>query len=193
MLNFIFSLICSFKKYLLCTYEPEKVQGVKDIVAREKNNQDVFCVKTLQKTDLKLASNIIKLLSFIFNNFCFILSIFDWTGSSLLCEDGLSSCSEYGLLFVAVLRFLTVVASLVVKHRALGAWRLPWSCGSQALEHGFTSCGCMGSAAPQHMGSSKTRDWTCILHWQADSQSVEQQGSSKVGNILTYSLHQNLS
>lgn len=38
------------QKVVLCTYEPEKVQGVKDIVAREKkNNQDVFCVKHLSR------------------------------------------------------------------------------------------------------------------------------------------------
>ena len=33
------------------------------------------------------------------------------------CARAFSSCSKQGLLFVAVLRFLIVVASLVVKHR----------------------------------------------------------------------------
>ena len=38
-------------------------------------------------------------------------------GSSLLCTGFLSSCSEQGLLFVAVHGLLIVVASLVAEHR----------------------------------------------------------------------------
>jgi len=46
----------------------------------------------------------------------FIYFIYSCAGSLLLL--GLfSSCGEWGLLFVAVLRLLTVVASLVAEHR----------------------------------------------------------------------------
>ena len=65
-----------------------------------------------------------------------------------------SSCSEQGLLFVAVHGLLTAVASLVVEHR-LCARGLQWlwhvgsvvvvrrlsSSGSQALECRLSSCG----------------------------------------------------
>ena len=51
-------------------------------------------------------------LSFFFFNL--ILFIFGCVGSSLLCVD--FSCGARGLLFVAVLGLLIVVASLVVEH-----------------------------------------------------------------------------
>ena len=41
-------------------------------------------------------------------------------GSLLLYARMLSLCSRWGLLFVAVRRLLTVVASLVAEHKALG-------------------------------------------------------------------------
>ena len=56
-----------------------------------------------------------------------------------------SSCSKWGLLFVAVRKLLIAAASFVAEHRALGtrasvivAHRLS-SCGSQAVE--CSSCG----------------------------------------------------
>ena len=48
--------------------------------------------------------------------FIFYLFIFGCVGSSLLRAGFLFSCSERGLLFVAVRRLLTAVASLVVEH-----------------------------------------------------------------------------
>ena len=58
-----------------------------------------------------------------------------------------SSCSERGLLLVAVHRLLVAVASLCCGARALGArasvvvaHRLS-SCASRALEHRLSSCG----------------------------------------------------
>ena len=63
------------------------------------------------------------------------------------CTQAFSSCSERGLLFVAVRGLLIAVASLVVKAWALGVWasvvvvRGLSSCGSQALECRFRSCG----------------------------------------------------
>ena len=55
------------------------------------------------------------------------------------CTRAFSSCSKRGLLFVAVRRFLIVVASLVAEHR-LQARGLS-SCGLQALERRLSSCG----------------------------------------------------
>ena len=46
--------------------------------------------------------------------YLFYLFIFGCVGSSLLCA-GFSSCSEQGLLFVAVRGLLIAVASLVVE------------------------------------------------------------------------------
>ena len=62
------------------------------------------------------------------------------------CEWAFSSCSERGLLFVAVCRLLFVVASRCGA-RALGAWASVVvacglsSCGSRALERRLSSCG----------------------------------------------------
>ena len=58
-----------------------------------------------------------------------------------------SSCSEQGLLFVAVRGLLIAVACLCCGARALGAWapvvvaRGLSSCGSHALERRLSSCG----------------------------------------------------
>ena len=64
------------------------------------------------------------------------------------CMQAFSSCSERGLLFVAVHGLLTAVASLVAcATRALGVWasvvvaRGLSSCGSRTLEHRLSSCG----------------------------------------------------
>ena len=62
------------------------------------------------------------------------------------CARAFSSCSEQGLLFIAVRRLLIVVASHCGA-RALGAWasvgvpRGLSSCGSRALERRLSSCG----------------------------------------------------
>ena len=62
------------------------------------------------------------------------------------CARVFSSCSERGLLFVAVHRLLIAVASRCVA-RALGTWtsgvvaRGVRSCGSRSLEHRLSSCG----------------------------------------------------
>ena len=54
------------------------------------------------------------------------------------CVQAFSSCSEWGLFFVAVRGLLIAVASLVVEHR-LQARRLS-SCASWALERRLSSC-----------------------------------------------------
>ena len=61
------------------------------------------------------------------HRFCMIVFIFIYLFLKLFiylaalglrcCARAFSSCSEQGLLFVAVCRFLIVVASLVVEHR----------------------------------------------------------------------------
>ena len=63
------------------------------------------------------------------------------------CVWAFSSCSERGLLFVAVHRLLIAVASLVVEHglqvpqaSVVVAQGLS-SCASRALEHRLSSCG----------------------------------------------------
>ena len=55
------------------------------------------------------------------------------------CVWAFSSCGEWGLLFVVVHGILIAVASLVAEH-GLYVHRLS-SCGSQALERRFSSCG----------------------------------------------------
>ena len=99
-----------------------------------------------------------------------------------------SSCGEWGLLFVAVLGLLIAVASLVAEH-GLQAWGLQQlqhasfsSCSARALGRAvFSSCGTWaqqlwlagsrvqaqqlwhtGLVAPQHVGSSQTRDRTHV-------------------------------
>ena len=69
--------------------------------------------------------------------------IFDCAGSFLL-HRLFSSCSEWGLVFIALLRLLIAVASFVANwgHRAsvVVASRLK-SCGSWALAQRLSSCG----------------------------------------------------
>ena len=78
----------------------------------------------------------------------------------LCCLHGLfSSCGERGLLFVVVLRFLTVVGSVGSRTRAQQLW-------------------CMGLVASETCGIflDQGSNW-CPLHWQADSYPLCHQGS----------------
>ena len=85
------------------------------------------------------------------------------------CSAG--DCSEWGLLFVAILQLLFSVASLAAEHRLRGAQtavvaaRGLSSSGSQALEHRLNSCGALvaGSlVALRHVWSSQIRNQTCV-------------------------------
>ena len=71
------------------------------------------------------------------------------------CTQAFSSCSEQGLLSSCAVWATHSGDLSSCKARTLGCT----ACGSQALEHGFTSCGCMGSAhavaAPQHLLCAK--------------------------------------
>ena len=79
------------------------------------------------------------------------------------CTQAFSSCSEGGLLFIAVRRFLIAVASLVAEHglQAHGLQQL-WHAGSVVAAHGL-SCSVACGIFPDQ-GSNP-----CPLHWQADS------------------------
>ena len=79
------------------------------------------------------------------------------------CARAFSSCGEWGPLFIAVRRPLTVAASPVAEHR-LQTRRLS-SCGSRAqLLRGMWD--------PPRPGLEPVS-----LHWQADSQPLRHQGS----------------
>ena len=80
--------------------------------------------------------------------FFFNLCIFGYARSLLLCAR-LLSCGELRLLFVAVLRLLIAVASLV-KH------------GLQA--HGLQYLWYMGLVLPLHLESSSARDLTHVAY-----------------------------
>ena len=54
--------------------------------------------------------------SFFFNKFIYFIYLFLAALSLCYCAQAFSSCSEWGLLFVAVHGLLIVVASLVVEH-----------------------------------------------------------------------------
>ena len=69
-----------------------------------------------------------------------------------------SSCSEQGLLLVAVLGLLIVVAPLVARARA-----------PVTKAFGLSSCGGPGLAAPRHTALPGPGMNLCPLHWQADS------------------------
>ena len=64
------------------------------------------------------------------------------------CSWALSSCSEQGLLFLAMHGLLILVASLVTEYRL----KAP----------GFQQLWYTGPASPQHVESPKTRDQTCV-------------------------------
>ena len=79
------------------------------------------------------------------------------------CVWAFSSCGEWGLLFVAVRRFLIVVASLVAEHRLQAhVLRQLWHAGSVVVAHGLSCSTACGIFLDQ--GSNP-----CPLHWQAYS------------------------
>ena len=89
----------------------------------------------------------------------FYLFIFGCDGSRC-CAWTFSSCSERGLLFIAVRGLLTVVASLVAEH-GLQAHRLQqlWFTDSRAQAQQLWR---IGLVAPRHVGSSQTRARTRV-------------------------------
>ena len=91
------------------------------------------------------------------------------------CARAFSSCGEQGLLFAAVRRLLTAVASLVAEHglQARGLQQL-WHTGSVVVARGLQST---GSVVVVHRLSCSMACGIfpdqglnpCPLHWQADS------------------------
>ena len=82
-----------------------------------------------------------------FLNLFILINLF-WAVLGLrCCTWAFSSCSEWGLLFVALRRLLVAVASLVAEHGALGTRASVVvacgfsSCGLRALEGRLSSCG----------------------------------------------------
>ena len=73
----------------------------------------------------------------IFEKFLFTLLLFLFLTALGLrcCMQALSSCGEWGLLFVAVCGLLTAVVSLVLEHRFKGVW------ASAGVVRGHSSCG----------------------------------------------------
>ena len=63
-----------------------------------------------------------------------------------------SSCSERGCSLVAACGLLIALTSLLAEHRLQ-------ACGLQ-------ESWCRGLAAPQHVGSSQTRNPAHVSHWQ---------------------------
>ena len=96
-------------------------------------------IKALKWKQSKCASVVewIHMCSFFFFKICclFVYFISGWVDLHC-CPWDLSSCSEWGLLFVALHRLLIAVASFVVQ--ALGCTGFS-SCGFQALEHRLNS------------------------------------------------------
>ena len=92
------------------------------------------------------------ILFIFFKKFIYLLLVL-----GLRCHArSLSSCSKVGLLFIAVLRFLTAVASAPGDHRLLGAR------ASVVVTHGLWCSSACGIFLAR--GSNP-----CPLHWQMDS------------------------
>ena len=91
------------------------------------------------------------------------------------CEWDFSSCGEWGLLFIAVLRLLIAVASFIVEHglKGRGLQQL-WHAGSVVVARELQSTGsvvvahglCCFAACGIFTGQGSN---PCALHWQADS------------------------
>ena len=129
----------------------------------------------------------IYLIIFLINLFYFL---FLYVLGLHCCMRAFSSCSESGLLFVAVHRLLIAVASLVAElgSRCAGfsscgtrAQQL-WNVGSVVVAHGLSVCGLQqlwhaGSVVVAHGLSCSAACGIfpdqglnpCPLHWQADS------------------------
>ena len=75
--------------------------------------------------------------------------------NSSLLRSAFSSCSERGLLFVAVRGLLIVVASLAAEHRLKSA-------GSVVVAHRLSCSAACGIFPDQGLNP-------CLLHWQAGS------------------------
>ena len=124
--------------------------------------------------------------------FFFLIILFIYLFLAVLglccCARAFSSCSEQGLLFVAVRGFLIVIVSLVAEHglQVHGLQQL-WLAGprvqAQQLWH-------MGPVAPRMWDlPGPGLEPVCPLHWQADSQPLRHQGSPKICLYFEWSFY----
>ena len=93
----------------------------------------------------------------------FLIYLFMAVLGLCFCARAFSSCGKRGPLFIAVRGPLTIMASLVAKHR-LQTRRLSNHGSWAQLLHGMWDLPRQGSNP-------------CLLHWQADSQPLRHQGS----------------
>ena len=108
----------------------------------------------LFKSDLLRNNLHVVKLTFFKKNFIYLFIYLAVLGFCC-CVRAFSSCSERGLLFVAVRRLRTAVASLVAGHwlQAHGFQQLRFA-GSRAQAQQLW---CTDLVAPRHVGSSRTR------------------------------------
>ena len=138
---------------------------------------DVFVGRKVTSTSF--SSDILKVLQSWFFFFFFLIYLFIYLFLAVLglrfCARAFSSCGEWGPLFIAVRRPLTIMASLVGSTGSRCA-------GSAVVAHG-PSCSAARGIFPDQ-GSNP-----CPLHWQADSQQLHHQGSPNHGSLCTISGH----
>ena len=94
----------------------------------------------------------------------FYLFIFCCAGSLLLCR---LFTNKWGLFFVVVHRLLIALTSFVAEHRLQGTGFSSCNLQAQQLQLPGSSAQAQqlwhtGLVAPRHVGSSQTRDLTCL-------------------------------
>ena len=105
--------------------------------------------------------------------------IYFWLCWVLVAPCGLSLVvASGGYSLVVAHRLLHVVASLFVKHRLQSA-QASSSCSMRAQQLWL-----MGLAAPRHVGSSPTRDQTCVPSLQGGFLTTGPPGKPKTAYIL---------
>ena len=120
-------------------------------------------------------------LRFVFYHLFFLIYSFicSCSGSSLLCWL-FSSCSKQGLLSSCGRRLLVTVDSLVAEH-GLGVHGLQQSQRVGTLRSRGT-----GLVAPQHVGSSRTKDRTCVSFFGRQIFAIESPGSPFPSFLIYY-------
>ena len=127
-------------------------------------NQEVWCLWLCSSFSwllwlFRVFCSSIQILEFFF----FILAVLGLHG----CARAFSSCSKQELISSCG-AWASHCGGFFCGAQALGWWasvvaaRGLYSCGYQALEHRLSSCG-PHLVAPWHVGSSCTRDQTCLL------------------------------